>query len=177
MLKKNAVAFAVIVSVVLGYATTKPNSFRVERKVVIKASAEKIFPYLEDPKKTLEWSPWEKKDPNSKKTFSGAAKGVGAVYEWSGNREIGSGRLEIKEVVASKKVVMDLHFLTPMEGSSVATYTVASAAGSGESEVAWSIEGPMPFLSKLVSVFMDCDKMIATEFDKGLGELKAVVEK
>lgn len=110
-----------------------------------------------------------------KKTSSGAPKGAGAVYEWDGNKDIGAGRLEIVEAEAPRKVVMDLHFLRPMEGRNVAMYEVAPV--SGGSEVTWSIKGPMPFLSKIMCVFMDMDKMIGTEFEKGLSDLKALAEK
>lgn len=175
MLKKAAIGLAVVVAVILGLAARQPDSFRVERKVVVAAPAKKVFPYLEDPKKTVEWSPWEKKDPNLKKTFSGAAKGKGAVYEWDGNKDIGAGRLEITDTVPNEKVVMDLHFLRPMEGRNVAMYVVTPKDGG--SEVSWSIEGPMPFVSKLFSVFMDMDKMIGSEFAKGLGDLKTLVER
>ena len=174
MLVKITAVLAVVVVAILAFAATKPDSFRVERKLVIQAAPDKVFPYLEDPKKTIEWSPWEKKDPNLKKTFSGAAKGKGAVYEWDGNNDIGAGRLEITEVVPNAKVVMDLHFLRPMEGRNIAMYVVTPKDGG--SEVAWSIEGPSPFLSKVMCVFMNMDKMIGGEFDKGLADLKVLVE-
>lgn len=167
-------ALAAVV-VVLGLASRKPDSFRIERKVVIAAAPEKVFPYLEDPKKTLEWSPWEKKDPNLKKTFSGAAKGKGAVYEWDGNKDVGAGRLEITESVAPKTVVMELHFLRPMDDRGTARYEVAPAAGG--SEVTWSMEGKSNFPSKIMCVFMDMDKMVGGEFEKGLASLKAIAEK
>lgn len=176
LLKAAAGLVALVVVVVLVLAARKPDSFRVERKVVIQAPPEAVFPYLEDPRKTVEWSPWEKKDPRLKKTFSGAAKGKGAVYEWDGNKDIGAGRLEIVESVAPSKVVMDLRFFRPMKARNVAVYAVAPRAG-GASEVAWSIEGPMPFMSRLMCVFMDMDGMIGAEFEKGLADLKALAEK
>ncbi len=163
------------VLVVLAVASSKEDEFRVERHVVINASAEKIFPWLEDPRLTTEWSPWEKKDPNLKKTFSGAEKGVGAVYEWEGNKEIGAGRLEITEVVPAKRVIMDLRFFRPMKGENIAEYNVRPEAGG--TEVKWSIRGPMPFMTKVMSVFMDMDKMIGGEFEKGLNDLKGLAER
>jgi uncharacterized protein YndB with AHSA1/START domain len=175
MLKKIAAVLAAAVAVILVLAALKPNTFRVERKVLIKAAPEKIFPWLEDPKRTTEWSPWEKKDPAMKKIFSGPSKGVGAAYAWDGNREIGAGRLELTEVVAPKKVVMNLDFIRPMEGHNVAEYTVAPVDGG--SEVTWTIAGPMPFISKIMCVFMNMDKMIGKEFESGLAELKTLAEK
>lgn len=175
MLKKIAAVLGLAVLAVLILAAMKPDSFRVERKVVIAASPEKIFPWLEDPKKTTEWSPWEKKDPDMKKTFSGPSRGVGAAYAWDGNNDIGAGRLELTEVAAPKKVVMKLDFTRPMEGHHVAGYEVAPVAGG--SEVIWYITGPMPLVSKVMCVFMNMDKMIGAEFEKGLVDLKALVEK
>ncbi len=175
ILKIAAGAVAAAVVAVLGVASRQPDEFRIERKIVVAAAPEKVFPYLEDPQKTLEWSPWEKKDPNIKKTFSGAAKGKGAVYEWEGNSEVGAGRLEITEAVAPKSVVMDLQFKRPMEDRSTARYDVAPAAGG--SEITWSMEGKSTFVSKIMCVFMNMDKMVGGEFEKGLASLKAIVEK
>lgn len=159
----------------LALAAGKPNEFRVERKIVVKAPPEKVFSWLDDPKRTAEWSPWEKKDPNMKKTFSGPSRGVGAAYAWDGNKEIGAGSLELTEVVAPKKVVMRLDFTRPMEGHNVAGYEVAPVAGG--SEVTWYITGPMPFVSKVMCVFMNMDKMIGGEFEKGLADLKTIAER
>lgn len=175
VLKVAGAGLVLAVVVVLALAAGKPDEFRVERKVTVAASPAKIFPWLEDPRRTVEWSPWEKKDPNLRKTFSGAARGVGAVYEWDGNKDIGAGRLEIVEVEAPRKVVIDLHFLRPMEGRNVVRYEVTPVVGG--SEVSWSIQGPMPFLSKVICVFMNMDKMIGGEFEKGLGDLKTLAEK
>lgn len=166
---------AAAVVLLLLFAAAKPDAFRVERKIVIKASPEKIFPWLEDPKKTTEWSPWEKMDPNVKKTFSGAAKGKGAVYEWDGNKDIGAGRLEITESVPPTTVVMDLHFLRPMDDRSVARYE--TKAVDGGTEVTWSISGKNTFVAKIMCVFMNMDKMIGGEFEKGLADLKTLAEK
>ena len=175
MIKIIVAVLAVAVVLVLILAATKPDSFRVERKITIKAPPEKVFIWLDDPKRASEWSPWEKKDPAKKKTYSGAAKGVGAVYEWDGNKEIGAGRLSITEVVAAKKVVMDLEFFRPMQGRNVSEYVLTPRDGG--TEVTWSIAGPQPFLSKIICVFMNMDKMIGGEFEKGLADLKAIAEK
>lgn len=175
MIMKIAAVIAVAVVALLIFASTKPDTFRVERKIVIRASPEKIFPWLENPQKTAEWSPWEKKDPAMKKTFSGPPKGVGAAYAWDGNKEMGAGRLELTEVVVPKKVVMNLDFIRPMEGHNIAGYEVAPIAGG--SEVTWYITGPSPFISKFMCVFMNMDKIIGAEFEKGLSDLKALAEK
>jgi len=175
MIKKIALAIAAAVAAVLILAAMQPNSFRVERKIVINAPPEKVFQWLDDPKRTTEWSPWEKKDPAMKKTFSGPARGVGAAYAWDGNNDIGAGRLELTEVDVPRKVVMNLDFIRPMEGHNIAEYLVTPVAGG--SEVTWAISGPMPFISKVMCVFMNMDKMIGKDFEAGLADLKTLAEK
>jgi uncharacterized protein YndB with AHSA1/START domain len=174
-LKIAGAVLAAAVAAVLVVASRQPDEFRIERKIVVAAAPERVFPYLDDPLKTQEWSPWEKKDPNVKKTFSGAAKGKGAVYEWAGNKEIGAGRAEISESVPNKAVVLDLHFKEPMEGRSTARYELTPVAGG--TEVTWSMRGPNSFPAKIMCAFMDMDQMVGGEFEKGLAALKAIVER
>lgn len=178
MLKKIRAVLAVAVIAViavLGLAATKPNTFRVERTVTVNAAPEKIFPLINDLREQNKWSPWDKKDPAMKRTFSGATKGVGAVYEWDGNKEIGAGRMEIMGSVAPSRVVMKLDFIRPMEGHNIAALTLDPRGPA--TAVTWSIRGPMPFVSKVMCVFMDMDKMIGVEFEKGLADLKILAEK
>ena len=161
-------------AVLIGLASTKPDVFRVVRKITIKASPEKIHPYLSDLKRGMEWSPWEKKDPQMKKTFSGPEQGVGSAYEWDGNKEIGAGRLEILSI-APEKIVMKLEFFRPMKGVNTVEYTLVPL---GEyTEVSWAMFGPTPFIGKIFSVIIDCDAMVGTEFESGLSTLKTLCER
>jgi hypothetical protein len=175
VIKKILGVLAVLILALLGYASTRPDSFRVARTVTIQAPAAKIYPHLNDLKAQSEWSPWDKKDPAMKKTYGGPASGVGQTYEWDGNKDIGSGKLEITEAVADKKVAMKLDFTRPMEGHNVAMFELESKGAA--TDVTWSIQGPMPFLSKLFGIFCDMDKMIGKEFEAGLNDLKALSEK
>jgi uncharacterized protein YndB with AHSA1/START domain len=175
MIKKIAAAIALFVVLVLGYAATRPGSFRVERSVTIQAPPKRVYPLVSDIRAQNSWSPWDKKDPALKRSYSGAKTGVGSVYEWDGNKEVGQGRLEITQAVAPSMVVMSLDFVRPMAGHSVAAFALEPKEGG--TEVTWSISGPMPFASKLISVFCDMDKMIGKDFEAGLADLKALAEK
>lgn len=175
MIKRIAAVIVVAVIVVLGLASTEPNTFRVERTVTVNATPEKIFPLINDLREQHRWSPWDKKDPAMKRTFSGPEKGVGAVYEWDGNKEIGAGRMEIIGSVASSRVVMKLDFIRPMEGRNIAALTLDPKGPA--TDVIWSISGPMPFVSKIMCVVINMDKMIGGEFEKGLADLKVLAEK
>ncbi len=163
-----------MVAGVLGFAATKPNHFRVQRATRIKAPPEKIFALVDDLRAHGRWSPWEKKDPAMKRTYSGAASGVGAVYEWEGNKNIGKGRMEIAEVSPPSKITFKLDFIKPFEAHNMAEFTL-DARGDA-TEVTWAIVGPIPLLWKVMSLFCSMDKMIGREFETGLANLKAITE-
>lgn len=157
------------------FATTRPDSFRVERAVDIKAPAAKVFPFVNDLRKGPEWSPWEKTDPQMKRTYTGPVAGKGAGYIWEGNREAGKGRMSITDSVENQRVTVALHFDEPLAGDNVVEYILTA---KGEyTNVKWAMSGPMPYISKVVCLFMDMDKMIGGQFEKGLQSLKAVAEK
>jgi uncharacterized protein YndB with AHSA1/START domain len=169
-----AVVLALALAVVLALALTKPDDFTVARATTIKAPPDKIFPLIDDLHAWNAWSPYEKKDPAMQRTFSGAPRGKGAVYQWSGNGNVGSGRMEIVESTP-QKIVIKLDFITPFEGHNVASFTLAPNADA--TEVTWSMHGPAPLLSKVMQVFFNMDRMIGDDFAAGLASLKAVAEK
>jgi uncharacterized protein YndB with AHSA1/START domain len=170
-----AIVIVVLLVVALAYAATKPDTFRVQRSTSIKAPPEKIFPLVNDLHSHDAWSPWDKKDPAMKRTYSGAANGKGAVYEWDGNRNIGKGRMEITDTSPPSRVIFKLDFIKPFEGHNVAEITLEPKGGS--TNVTWAIYGPSPYFSKVMSLICNMDKMIGREFETGLANLKTLTEK
>ena len=158
---------------VLAYAATKPDTFRVERALVIKASPEKIFPLINDLRAQSTWSPFEK-DPDMKRTNSGTAEGPGAVYEWDGNREVGAGRIAITDANPPRRVALALDRTRPMAAHNTVEFTLEPQANG--TNVTWSMQGQQPYLVKVMSTFIDCDKMVGSQFEEGLAKLKALVE-
>ena len=120
-------------------------------------------------------SPWEKRDPNMKRTYSGAERGPGAVYQWDGNSEVGAGRMELTESTPSSHVAVKLDFIKPFEGHDVAEFTLVPAGDS--TNVTWRMHGPNRYLGKVMMVFINMDKMLGKDFDQGLAGLKAAAEK
>jgi uncharacterized protein YndB with AHSA1/START domain len=175
MLKKIAIVVAVIIAGVLILAATKPDTFRVERSASIKAPPEKIFAILNDFQKWGSWSPWEKKDPTMKRTFGATTSGKGAQYAWEGNKDVGKGSMEITESSPSSRLTIKLDFIEPFEGHNIVDFTLAPKSDS--TSVNWTIHGPMPFISKVISVFCSMDSMIGKDFEAGLANLKAAAEK
>src|SRR5438445_10376176 len=174
MLKTISIIIVVLLAGVLIYAATKPDTFRVERSISVNAPPEKISALISDFHLWSGWSPWEKMDPDMKRTFSGAPAGNGAVYEWNGNSKVGQGRMEITESAPSK-VAIKLDFIKPFEGHNVATFTLEPQGDS--TNVTWVMNGPTPFVSKVMQVFISMDKLIGKEFESGLANLKSVAEK
>ena len=175
MFKTIAIVIAVLIAAVLVFAATRPDNFRVERSVTIKAPPEKIYPYFDDFNRWAVWSPWERLDPAMKRTFSGPPAGTGAVYAWQGNSKVGEGRMEILESSPSSKLLIKLDFIKPFEGHNTAEYTLVPSGDT--TQVTWAMYGPAPFVSKLMGVFVSMDSMIGKDFEAGLANLKAAAEK
>ena len=169
------VVLLVVVAAVLIYAASKPNDFRVQRSLAIKAPPEKIYAQIADLKGWQAWSPYEKKDPAMKRTLSGAPSGKGAIYEWEGNKNVGTGRMEIVEANAPLKIAIKLDFLKPFEAHNTAEFTMVPAGDA--TNVTWAMYGPSAFMMKVMGTFMNMDKMVGDDFAIGLASLKALVEK
>src|SRR5436190_5964080 len=123
----------------------RPDSFRIERSAVIKAPPEKIFPFIDDFHRWTAWSPWEKIDPQLKRTYSGAASGKSAAYAWEGNSKVGAGSMEITESAAPARIVLKLDFIKPFEGHNITEFTLAPGA-QGETKLTWVMSGPSPYI-------------------------------
>jgi uncharacterized protein YndB with AHSA1/START domain len=175
MIKKIILVIVVLIAGILLYATTRPDTFQVQRSAAIKAPPEKIFPLINDFKRWEAWSPWENKDPAMKRTFSAASGGKGATYAWEGNKEVGKGRMEITESAPSSAVALKLEFLEPFENQAAVRFALEP---KGETtQVTWTMNGPMPYISKVITIFCDMDAMIGKDYETGLANMKSVAEK
>jgi uncharacterized protein YndB with AHSA1/START domain len=174
MIKIILIVLAVALVVLLIYAATRPDAFRVERSAVIQAPPERVFALINDFRHWTAWSPWEKIDPQLKRSYSGAASGMGAAYAWEGDRNVGSGRMEISESSAPARILIKLDFIKPLEGHNIAEFTLTP--GPQGTTVTWAMFGPSPYISKLMGVFISMDRMIGGQFEKGLATMKTVAE-
>ena len=175
MIKTILIVIVVLIVGVLAFATTKPDTFTVQRSTTIKAPPERIFAVVNDFRRWPDWSPWEKLDPAMKRTLGGAESGKGATYAWEGNSKAGAGRMEIVESTPASKVGMQLDFIKPFKGHNIAEFTLTPQGDS--TQVNWAMRGPTPFISKLMQVFVSLDTMIGKDFDEGLANLKRLTEK
>jgi uncharacterized protein YndB with AHSA1/START domain len=169
-----ALIIVLAMAVVLILASRKPDTFRVQRAAVIDAPPDRIFPLISDFRQWRAWSPWEDRDPGLQRTYTGAASGAGAVYQWQGNRNAGSGRMEILDAPPPHRVVIKLDFISPFEAHNTAEFTLLPQGGS--THVTWLMHGPAPLISKVMQVFMNMDDMIGKDFAAGLARLKRAAE-
>jgi hypothetical protein len=164
----------VLVAAVVAFVSARPATFSIARSASIKAPAEAIYPYLDDFHRWTAWSPYETVDPNMTRTYDGPNSGKGAIYGWSGNNKAGEGRMEITEAAAPSKLLIDLAFTRPMKARNVAEFTLRPEGGA--TEVTWAMHGKNNFMSKLMHSLINIDKMVGSDFEKGLAKLKAAVE-
>lgn len=174
MFMKIAIVVAILITIVLIYAATKPNTFHVERTIDVKAPPEKLFALVNDFHQWEAWSPYNK-DPAMKKTFSGSASGKGAMYAWEGNKDVGRGEITITDTTPPKEIDMALHMIEPFEGRN---HVVLSFDAKGDTTtVTWALEDQHTYLLKIISTFLNLDRMIGKDFEVGLARLKTAAEK
>jgi len=172
MLKLVLILILAVIAVILILASLKPKTFRIVRSAIIPASPDKIFPHINDFRNWKNWSPWENKDLNMQKSYGGSPSGKGAIYEWNGNKNVGSGRMEIIESIFPTLVVTKLDFITPFEGHNKASFAL-QAVPEG-TKVVWVMNGPTAFIPRIFSIFVNMDKLIGKDFEEGLEGLKKV---
>jgi hypothetical protein len=163
-------AVVVVVGII---ASTKPDEWTIQRQAVMPGTPAKVFPYIDDLRKFVEWSPWAKLDPAMKLTYGDVASGSGANFSWQGNGKVGVGKMTITESRPNDLVRCRLDFYKPF--SCTNTHEFALKPEGSQTIVTWSANGKAPFFFKMMMVFVSCDKMMGENFDHGLTNLKAVV--
>jgi hypothetical protein len=175
LVKTGGMIGAVALVGVLIAAATRSDTFRVQRSASIKAAPDRIFPLINDLHRFNGWNPFERKDPNLKRSYSGAQSGKGAAYAFAGNGEVGRGTIEIIASAPASKVTMTLHMLEPFETRNTVDFILQPKGDM--TEVTWAMHGPVPYLAKIIHLFIDMDRMVGGEFEAGLASLKAIAEK
>jgi uncharacterized protein YndB with AHSA1/START domain len=173
MLLYIAIAIVGLVAALLIRAALLSPSFRIARTQEVHASPDKIYNALTDFQQWKRWSPYEQKDPDMKRLYSGAATGKGAIYAWDGDKNIGAGRMEILSA-EPKKIDIQLDFFKPFKAQNFAEFTLEPNGSS--TRVTWAMHGHSQFLCRLISTFVSMDKMVGKDFEAGLKNLKEVAE-
>ena len=174
MIKKILIGLAILILLLVVVIALQPSTYRVEQSATMNATAPVVFAQVNDFHKWNAWSPWAKLDPAMKQTFEGAPAGTGAVYTWAGNSDVGEGRMTINESRPSDLVKIKLEFLKPFAASSDTTFTLQPEGN--QTKVTWMMVGDKNFIAKAFGLVMNMDKMVGSDFEKGLAQMKLVVE-
>ena len=174
MLIKILLALAVLLAAFLVYVAFRPGDFHVERSTTVSAPPAQVFTQVNDLHNYQVWNPFGKADPAMKVTFEGPQAGPDAVLIWSGNSQVGAGRMTIVETRPNERVKIRLDFLKPFPSTANAEFTMTPETNG--TRVTWSMSGTNTFIPKMIGVFLNMDKMIGAEFEKGLAEMKAITE-
>jgi uncharacterized protein YndB with AHSA1/START domain len=169
------IGLAVIVVGFIGVVATRPSQFRITRTATIAAPARAVFAQVNDFRNWEVWNPWGKLDPAMKQTYEGAPAGTGAIYTWAGNSQVGSGRMTLTESRPSDLIKINMEFLKPFAATSTAEFTFRPEGD--RTVVTWTMAGSNNFVAKALHLFMNMDKMIGGQFDKGLADMKTVLER
>lgn len=170
-----AAILAIAIVVVLILAAMKPDSFKVERAIAINAPPGQIYPLIADFRAWGGWSPWDRKDPDQKRSFSGPESGVGASYAWDGDKNVGRGSMEIIEANAPARVRLKLDFIAPFKARNDVVFALQPQGPA--TNVTWTMTGPTPFFAKIIHVFINMDRMVGGDFEAGLASLKSLAER
>jgi len=175
MFKKIGIALALAVLAIVGFAALQPADYTISREITINAPAEKIYPYLNNSKLAEQWGPWPEVDPNAKMTYSGPDAGPGSKASWDSSGQLGTGSATISESVPNQKVVIQLEYSKPMGMTQLSEYLVRSSGN--QSVVTWKVSGKNTLPGRIMCIFINMDKMVGGMFEKGLSNLKTLVEK
>jgi len=175
MIKTIALVLLAALALLLAYAATRPDTFRVERSRVIAAPPEQLYGLIHDLRQFNTWNPYERKDPAAKGEYSATTTGPGARYAWQGDK-VGTGSMEIVDATAPRRVGMKLDFVKPFEAHNQVEFTLLPE-GTGATRVTWAMQGPVPYLAKIAHLFFNMDRMVGQDFEDGLANLQAVVQK
>jgi Polyketide cyclase / dehydrase and lipid transport len=174
MLIKILIVLVVIIVVLLIVAALRRADFRVERSIVVSVPPAAVFAQVNDFHKWGAWNPWAKLDPAMKETYDGAPSGVGASYSWRGNKNVGTGRMTLTESRPVEWLKIKLEFLKPFAATNTTEFTFKP--NGNQTIVTWSMYGKSNLICRLMGLFMSMDKMVGTQFEKGLADLKAASE-
>ena len=169
MLIKVAVGFVIVAGALAAFVASRPADFRISRSRQLAASPDVVYGFVNDLHRWTEWSPFEKADPNLQREFSGPPAGVGASYHWTGNNQVGEGRMTITDATPGRRVTLRLEFLRPFTATNTAEFDLVPS-GPGTT-MTWSMSGRNGFIAKAMGLVMNMDEMVGGQFEEGLATL------
>lgn len=169
MFKRILLSLLAVVLLFAGYVATRPSEWRIVRSGHVAAPPSEVYPRIVDFRRWEAWSPWATLDPTMKITFDGQPGSPGSSYHWKGNEKVGEGQMTILTATPDRDVSIKLEFVKPWPQVSTTDFHL-EPAGDG-TQVTWSMYGTHDFVGKLAAVFMNMDKLVGGDFEKGLAKM------
>lgn len=173
MIKKLLLLVLALVAAFAIYVALQPAEFRIVRTGKIAAPQAQVFEQVNSFNNWQQWSPWAKLDPNAKATFEGPQSGVGSAFAWSGNSEVGEGKMAIIASRPNDYIKMALDFTKPMQASNVTEFSF-KPDGDG-TEMTWAMSGTNNFIGRAMCLIFNADKMVGGQFEQGFANLNSVL--
>lgn len=174
MLKKLFIALLVIGVIFAAVVQLQPAQFKISRSALYSVPPEVLHAQVNDFHNWQNWSPWAKLDPNAEISYAGPATGAGSVFTWAGNSDVGRGKMTISKSTPPDSIDIQLEFTEPFTATNLTEFTFVPVGS--DTRVTWTMSGTNNFVGKAINLFIDCDKMVGTDFEKGLENLRSIVE-
>jgi uncharacterized protein YndB with AHSA1/START domain len=168
------IGLAVVVVALVAIVSMQASTMRIQRSAVFSAPPSAVFEQVNDFHNWDAWSPWAKLDPTCKNTFDGAPSGKGAIFSWDGNKKVGAGRMTITDSRPYELIRIKLEFLRPFKATNTTEFTFKPQADG--TRVTWTMTGEKNFMCKAMCLFMNMDKCVGGDFEKGLAAMKTIAE-
>ncbi len=166
-----------IVAILLIAALFIKKDIHVEREVVINKPKDVVFDYVKMLKNQDNYGKWNKMDPGMHKEYAGTDGTEGFVSRWkSDNKDVGQGEQTITKIVPGERMETDLHFIKPFESHAKAFY-ITEAVGTNQTRVKWGFDTKMNYPLNAMQLFINMNDAVGKDFQTGLDNLKAVLEK
>ena len=163
-----------IAALLLIVSATRPNTFQLERSVLIMAPPERIYPLIASVREMSRWNPFEAQDPALNRQYSAVESGPSSAIDFVG-RKAGTGRLEVREAVPPSRVTMQLIMQKPLAASNRIDFSLLPQGGA--TQVTWAMNGPVSLFGRVLHLVINMDRMLGGQFESGLASLKALAER
>lgn len=177
ILKGAFIFFLVLIALLLMTSVMAPDSYQVERQIVINQPRDTVFDYLRLLKNQDEYGTWTPQEGEGmKKSYRGTDGQVGFVVSWeSEDPNAGAGEQEIMRIARGERIDYELRLLKPMQSTSQG-YLGTEALTDAQTRVKWGMTGQVGYPENLLLLFLDLETQLGNTLEESLENLKHKLE-
>ncbi|CAG0962929.1 MAG: SRPBCC family protein [Bacteroidetes bacterium] len=176
LFKKITIVLVIIFVLPFIIALFLEKDYKVERNITINKPKQEVFGYIKMLKNQDIYSVWAQMDPAMKKEYTGTDGTVGFESHWeSSNEEVGTGTQKITKIIEGEKIETHISFKIPFEAEDDA-YLITERIDENTTLVKWGFTGSFPYPFNIMQLFINMDKEVGGDLEKGLQNLKKTIE-